>query len=48
MYVCLCNAISDKKFVRLFASFIRNLFNNYENLFLLEINVVNAFALRVK
>ncbi|VEC15067.1 Uncharacterised protein [Citrobacter portucalensis] len=45
MYVCLCNAISDKKYVRLFASFILSPFSNYVNLFLLEINAVNAFVL---
>jgi hypothetical protein len=48
MYVCLCNGVSDKKFVRPFASFNRNLFSNYANLFPLEINAVNVFAPRVR
>lgn len=48
MYVCLCNGVSDKKFVRLFVSFTLNLSNNYVSLFLLEINAVSASVRRVK
>ncbi len=46
MYVCLCNGVSDKKFVRLCASFNRNLFSNYVSLFPWEINAVSVFVPR--
>lgn len=48
MYVCLCNGVSDKKFVRRYVNFILSLFNNYVSLFLWEINVVSAFAPHAK
>lgn len=48
MYVCLCNGVSDKKFARLYVSSIRNPSSSSVNLFLWEINAVNAFAPRVK
>lgn len=48
MYVCLCNGVSDKKNVRLCASFNRNLFSNYVSLFPWEINAVSVFVPRVK
>ncbi len=46
MYVCLCNGVSDKKFVRLCASFNRNLFSNYVSLF--RGNQCGVFVPRVK
>lgn len=48
MYVCLCNGVNDKKFVRLCANSILSLFNNCENLFPLEINAVSASVRRAR
>lgn len=44
MYVCLCNGVNDKKFVRLCANSILSLFSSCGNLFPLEINAVSAFV----
>ena len=47
MYVCLCNGISDKKFVRLCASFPHS-FQQLKNLFRSAISAVNVSGPRVK